>query len=267
MDFYSWNIVLTTSFGILATLIVIGNTLTIWIFFKQRRRKRAYYLLISLAVADLLVGVITVPLYITTMVTNHWLVIYTGTDVLTGIASIYTIAAISLERMYAIGWPLRHRTASFRFHVCAITIPWIAAGILTFLVVARFFFITEQQIYRYLLTFYLGTPLLVICVANFVIWRKQKSPLENNNHINIEVKLAKTLLLITGASLFTWLPFQIVNFLFELDVHLVISLNVWFMTRFIIKFLQFSNSLVNAIIYAFRIPEFKNALLKTFRCC
>ena len=132
MDFYSWNIVLTTSFGILATLIVIGNTLTIWIFFKQRRRKRAYYLLISLAVADLLVGVITVPLYITLMVTNHWLVIYTGTDVLTGIASIYTIAAISLERMYAIGWPLRHRTASFRFHVCAITIPWIAAGILTF---------------------------------------------------------------------------------------------------------------------------------------
>ena len=187
MDFYSWNIVLTTSFGILATLIVIGNTLTIWIFFKQRRRKRAYYLLISLAVADLLVGVITVALYITLMVTNHWLVIYTGTDVLTGIASIYTIAAISLERMYAIGWPLRHRTASFRFHVCAITIPWIAAGILTFLVVARFFFITEQQIYRYLLTFYLGTPLLVICVANFVIWRKQKSPLENNNHINIEV--------------------------------------------------------------------------------
>ena len=114
---------------------------------------------------------------------------------------------------------------------------------------------------------YLGTPLLVISVANVVIWRKQKSPFENNNHVNIEVKLAKTLLLITGASLFTWLPFQIVNFLFELDVHIVISHNVWFMTRFIIKFLQFSNSLVNAIIYAFRIPEFKNALLKTFRCC
>ena len=70
---------------------------------------------------------------------------------------------------------------------------------------------------------YLGTPRLVICVANVVIWRKQKSPFENNNHVNIEVKLAKTLLLITGASLFTWLPFQIVNFLFELDVGIVIS--------------------------------------------
>ena len=64
---------------------------------------------------------------------------------------------------------------------------------------------------------------LLICVANVVIWRKQKSPFENNNHVNIEVKLAKTLLLITGASLFTWLPFQIVNFLFELDVGIVIS--------------------------------------------
>ena len=39
------------------------------------------------------------------------------------------------------------------------------------------------------------------------------------------------------------------------------------MTTYIIKFLQFSNSLVNVITYPFRITEFNNALLQMFRCC
>ena len=64
MDFNSWNIVWSLCFGLLATVIVVGNLLTIWIFLKRRLRKRAYFLLISLAVADLLVGLLTVPLYI-----------------------------------------------------------------------------------------------------------------------------------------------------------------------------------------------------------
>ena len=51
------------SCGLLAVLIVVGNSLTIWIFLRQKFRKRAHFLLISLAAADLLVGLLTVPLY------------------------------------------------------------------------------------------------------------------------------------------------------------------------------------------------------------
>ena len=51
-------------FGLLATLIGVENLLNIWIFLEQRLRKRAHFLLISLAVTDLLVGLLTVPLYI-----------------------------------------------------------------------------------------------------------------------------------------------------------------------------------------------------------
>ena len=63
-----------------------------------------------------------------------------------------------------------------------------------------------------------GIPLIAICVANFVVWKKQKSPFRDQNHIKREVKLAKTLALLTGISLFTWLPFQILNILFILKV-------------------------------------------------
>jgi len=53
-------------FGLLVTLIVVGNLLAIGIFLKQRFRRRAHFLLISLPVADLLAGLLTVPLYIAT---------------------------------------------------------------------------------------------------------------------------------------------------------------------------------------------------------
>ena len=104
-----------------------------------------------------------------------------------------------------------------------------------------------------------------MCVAYYVIWRKQKSTICNQNNIIREVKLANTLFLITGASVFTWLPFQILNLL----VYLQIAANFSHMlpTVLIIRVLQYSNSFVNVIIYPLRIPEFKNCLLHLLRCC
>ena len=79
----------------------------------------------------------------------------------------------------------------------------------------------------------------------------------NRNHVVREKRLAKTLLL-------TWLPFQVLSLL-EIGVELggfpYISIIVY-----IVKFLQFSNSLVNVIIYPFRIPGFKSGLLQILRC-
>ena len=64
MDFNSWNIFWSSSFGLLAVLIILGNFFTIWVFHRQRSRKRSYFLLISLAVADLMVGLFAIPLFI-----------------------------------------------------------------------------------------------------------------------------------------------------------------------------------------------------------
>ncbi len=273
MDFNTWNIVRSLCFGLLATLIVVGNVLTIWIFLKQRQRKRAHFLLISLAVADLLVGLLTVPLYIAinTMLYSGlpYLVLWSVsefTDILTGITSIYTLAVISLERMYAIGWPLRHRTLNFRVYVFAIVIPWILAAILTSIRLLLHLSLITHASFFYPLILFQSTPFLVICTAYCVVWRKQKSPtLGNQIHVAREARLAKTLFLITEASLFTWLPFQILNLLLNFGV--TRHFPYLYVTIYIVKFLQFSNSLVNVIIYPFSISEFKNALLQMFNCC
>ena len=267
MDFNSWNIFWDICFGVLVTLIIAGNVLTIWIFFKQRRQKRSYSLLISLAVADLLVGIFAVPFYIKAVVSQGytWSVISIGADVFTGTTSIYTLAVISLERMYAVGWPLRHRTVNYPVYVCAISIPWIIAAIFTTLVVLRIFNIIGREHFFYCLVLIPGIPLITICVANFVIWKKQKTPFRDQNHIKREVKLAKTLVLITGTSLFTWLPFQILNILFALKV--TQNFHLIELTVFIIKFLQFSNSFVNVMIFPFRISEFKCTLFQILNFC
>ena len=180
MDFNSWNIFWGICFGVLVTLIIAGNILTIWIFFKQRRQKRSYSLLISLAVADLLVGSFAVPFFIKVVVSQGypWYVISIGADVFTGTTSIYTLAVISLERMFAVGWPLRHRTVNYRVYVCAISIPWIIAAIFTTLVVLRIFNIIGKEYFFYCLVLIPGIPLINICVANFVVWKKQKSNTE-----------------------------------------------------------------------------------------
>ena len=65
MDFSQWNIVWALSFGVMAAAVVFGNIVTIKIFLNRQLRKRAHFLLISLAVADLLVGLLSIPLYMT----------------------------------------------------------------------------------------------------------------------------------------------------------------------------------------------------------
>ena len=67
----------------------------------------------------------------------------------------------------------------------------------------------------------------------------------------------------TGASVFTWLPFQIFNML--VNLHVFPSFSQLQLTVFIVRVLQYSNSFVNVIIYPLRIPEFKNYLVHLLR--
>ena len=266
MDFNSWNIFWSSSFGLLAVLIILGNFFTIWVFHRQRSRKRSYFLLISLAVADLMVGLFAIPLFIKGSSTEHsylWRLVSKSFDAFTGLTSIYTLAVISLERLFAILCPLRHRTLTSRSYIYAIAIPWIAAAVFIAVIILKPNGRVKHPSYKFFPFLFLITPLLTMCVAYFSIWIKQKSTKGIRNHRAArESKLTKTLFLVTGASLLTWTPFQIMNNLF-LFQGLQISLTVSNLS----KILQFSNSLVNVVIYPLRIPEFKTTLKNIIHCC
>ena len=161
------------------------DILIIWIFLNLRRRKRSTFLLIGLGLADLLVGGLATPLFIAAFESasiTAWRV-FNLVDVFTSTSSIYGLAVISVERMFAIGWSLRHRTANFRVYICAISIPWIIAAIFTFFTDANFNFTTSDTVI-YLLVLLPVTPLLVLCVAYYVIRRKEKSLICNHSNVN-----------------------------------------------------------------------------------
>ena len=167
-----------------------------------------------------------------------------------------TLGVISVERVFAVAWPYRHRTLKLRAYICAIATPWIMSAMITVLV------FTLINVWG-LLIFCPAAPLIVMCLAYYVIWKKQRSAMGNQNQSR-EAKLAKTLFLITGTSILTWLPFQILNIVLYFGVIGNFSYSTF--TFLLVRVLQFSNSLVNVIIYPFRIPGFRKTLCRMLRC-
>ena len=177
MDFSKWNVFWSLCFGLLSFLIIVGNALSISILFKRRLRKRPHFLLISLAFADLLVGLIPMPLYIMNQAnlllhTAYW--VYLCVDMITGLSSVFTLTAISLERLHAIARPLRHRPwLTLRSYAIAIATPWIFSLSLSYLL-SVFSVITSLQ-FSCVIPISLSTPLLITFISNCIIWRKQSS--------------------------------------------------------------------------------------------
>lgn len=267
MDFTHWNIFWTVIFGLAAIGVTMGNLVTIGIFLKRKLRVRRHFLLISLAIADMLVGALSIPLYIAVgSHPNERLLIlsFQCVDIFTGVISIFTLASITLERMHAIAWPLRHLTLTSCFYTCAIAIPWFLGFLGISARMLLHFYIISKLAFFVIINTSLLAPLVFISIAHVVIYRKQKCPFPNiPQAAGRDKKLAKTLFIITGAFIITWCPFQVINIV----IPFCFSCQKWPYSVFhVTKLLQFSNSFINVIIYPLRISEFKEILLETFAC-
>jgi len=270
MVFYSWNLFWSVCFGVTAFIITIGNSLSIAVLRKQKFRKRSHYLLIDLAVADLLVGLFAIPIFMMTVIPEERLVSSLAldcVDMFTGFCSIFTLAVISLERLNAIARPLQHRTLSSRHYTVVIVTPWILSLIPTSSRVLLGSFVITIRSFVIVILVSLSTPLLITCAAYCVIWRKQlASRLQYGvRAARSEARLSKTLFLITGTFVLTWLPFEVLVSLFHLCSPC--SREIPFVVLVVIKLLHFSNSFINFIIYCLRIPDYRLAVSEIFFRC
>ena len=264
MNFNSWNWFWSVCFGVTAVVTIIGNSLSIAVLVNRRFRKRSHYLLIDLAIADLLVGLFAVPIYMITVISEGKLVpqvVLDGVDMFTGFSSIFTLTVISLERLFAISRPLRHRKLSSHSYVIPIATPWILSLVGTSPRVLLDYSIVTHYQFAIVIIITLSTPLLITCTSYCVIWRKHASRMQNEVRTRREARLSKTLFLITGTFLLTWLPFQAVVVLENMclpcrNVHIVVI--------FVCKLLQFSNSFLNFLIYGLRMPAYRKAVCNIF---
>lgn len=270
MDFNNWNMFWSACFGLMAVIIVFGNFLSILILLKPRLRKRPHFLLISLAMADLLVGLITIPMYMIMWFTLQTLVpslVFDFVDMFTGFSSVFTLVFISLERLKAIVQPLRHRQLALHSYFIAIAMPWILSIAVTSSRVLLGLAIIDVHQFLSVIITSLSTPLVIMSIAYCVIWRKDASRLYHTFRARSEAKLSKTVLFITGMFMLTWMPFQV---LVILIVKCATCRNVSLVVVFVVKLLQFSNSVLNFFIYCFRMQSYRRALFSLFasrNCC
>lgn len=94
-----------------ATMAVVGNSLVIFVFKKERRlRRRTNYYIVSLAAADLLVGILGIPFAILSSVgiphNIHACLFTVSLLVVLCTISIFCLVAVSVDRYWAILYPM-----------------------------------------------------------------------------------------------------------------------------------------------------------------
>ena len=242
--------------------------------FYRNLRKRSKYLVINLAVIDRFVGGVVVYslLYVPGVYCKLWHSIKDGIflfvrvlRLLLSYGSLTNITSIALERVHATCLPFRHRVLKKWVYGLIIAVVWVTSGLtsLSFALLVLF----EDILYAFYLELtFLSICLLIICVSymsNVIKVRCGAQP-QHNGAASRERKLTMTLLIVTVVSLMLYLPyvvFYFVYFISESDIFQ--SLPIYLNNALL--FLLFANSLVNPILYAIRMPEYRSAFLSLFR--
>lgn len=248
-----------TSLVLLGVVIILGNLAPIVTFIKTRSlRRKSHYLLICLSVADCGVGVVTllnVPFFLNIFLGAAYIRCLDIMDTLTGFASIITLVVVSVERFYAVFFPLRHLTTRFKFYAGLASFPWCIA---CFIAGFNDIFTNSFIVYGYLINITIVTCLLVI-VFNYVTigvkaFRIQSSSFRDRHLVVI-------LLIVTLSSIVTWLPVQCLS---AVLIFCRTCQNPHINVFYAMKFLQFSNSGINIFVYILRMNEFRSAFLVLF---
>ena len=190
-------------------------------------------------------------------------------------ASVTNLAAISLERMHATFRPFKHHLIKKKMFGAAVAGVWFTAALST-AILASPFFLGRSDITTF---FHLQASrlsfgfcwLFIIVVSYTSIATKVYCGTHPQHHVTIrrERKLTKTLFIVTIVSLILVMPYIIFSFLFfvtsgemfetisdQTSPHLLYSLRCLF----------YANSVINPLLYALKMPEFKRALFLLLRC-
>ena len=248
-----------------AAVIFLSNLLTIVLFTfnKKLRNKKSLYLVMNMAFADLVLGGASLPLFVYLVTATRSRLYFSEFPTflqiiftVSSMASFNTAALISAERFYAVFWPLKHRTLSTREYKLVILMAWTLAILFSTVYILLFRlslggFFAFATLYGLLL-------IVTICGLNIVIWRKiQQKSVSCNCHQNRDMqiqRLTKALSLVSVGTLSSWIPAIIISFLRFFGQN--ISSNIFLFTYFIYS----SSSFINPMVYALRIPEFRQGL-------
>ena len=270
-------IVSCTFYVLIAFLAVFGNGLVVASFIRNSRlRTITNYFVVSLAVADILVGVVSIPIWISMLLYSSGGCtlqdVYYVLDLFAGTCSILHLVTISLERFFAVVYPIRHRNTSAKVYVIFLVVVWVIPAVACG-AANKLKSINRQANMLFLFIGFFVIPLLVILFTYAMIWRAANNRIQpsqdSSRSMKRDMRIAITIALVIGFFVIAWLPFFIVQLLLVFCEKCQPGI---FSTELLLflKFMHYSNSAVNPIVYAVKIPEFRRAfkqLVSVCLCC
>lgn len=268
--------------SMLAVLIITGNSLVIAAYRKNTRlQTRTNVFIVSLAMSDLLVGGISVPIWTYLTFVNYeqdldgFFEFFVNFDRVSALASIFHLTAISLERYMAISRPFDHGMLSFRFYKYMVITAWITAGAMTILSVFSklFAFTAVSTVIVFTFGFLLQAVLMltvyvrIFRTARALIDRTPNSRTEESirNRVREERKVALTVSVVTILFLLAWLPFFVMSMLGQFCMHCFPEGDARNTLVTFAKWMHYTNSGVNPLVYAFRDKEMRCSFMKLIR--
>ena len=265
----------TISLGILSVIIVLVNcSVCALVCFKKTLRTYKNWLVLSLALSDILTGGVLLPLFLikpTSLVTDYFVSII----LLSGVAN---ICAVTYDRYVAIIKPLFYPHLAPKLFKRAIAASWLIPTMYTLLPLVWDTNPTKtiHIVYVVSLEFFgVVVPYIFITFAYVRIFRQVRQSLfirkdfesareqrMERRRISSDAQVAKVFCIVSTAFLLSWLP---ILYLTTVSTVLNRSDLLPGVLRTISLFTLATSSLVNPLIYAFLKPDFRVVIRKFCR--
>ena len=273
----------------LTFVIITGNSFVIAAYFSNFRiRTGTYTFLVSLAISDMLVGCVSLPLWmyisLRSVQKGALNTFFLSFDIFSALASIFHLTTVSLERWLAISRPFVYETLSTVHYSLMICGVWLTAFAVAAVRPAldKTTSNNPHRIYTpfLLLVGYVG-PGILISVVNYSIFKVARALIANlptctvqdseesteiRKNINRQRRTALTLALVTAMFLVSWSAFFVISTILVFCAQCVPFDEV---THFLLfaKWLQYCNSAMNPMVYAFRDVEMRKTFVRLLGPC
>ena len=178
------------------------------------------------------------------------------------------LSVISLERMHATFRPYAHLLLKKWSFEASIAFIWFTAVLnsASMCLYTLFTLGGLWESYSYLSILAGCTFIILVSYLSIVVKMYCGTRPQHHGAVRRERKLTKTLFIVTVVSLALLLPYTLSCFLVFSKRPLFAFSGQTIHFRFFLISLAYANSLVNPILYAYRIPEFKRAMSSFLRC-
>ncbi|EDO39131.1 predicted protein [Nematostella vectensis] len=276
-------------FVIIFITTVVGNSLTIFIVIRNKSlRTIPNMFVISLAVADLGMGCLSMHLLVTVLITSEWIFgelicQYQGfISILMAASSTQTLAWTAVNRFFSVCKSQKYRkifswrnTTLIMASIWGLSLlaplPYVVSGNRFVFNAGKFFCYLDVKagwFTGFLVAVYVGISTNVIFYCYFRVFksvREHKKKLLQSRETTLsveEIKITRTLFVIVVVFMLCWGPVLIMDFIDTFSGDYTIPREGY--TAY--TFLASLSSAVNAVIYGIMNPKFKKEYLRIMLC-